>query len=167
MKKGSYIQSENGIYKFTLNETGKLEIWCKNEKIWWTNTSSDDNLDAMYFDENGTFYLRGKDQKVLWRTENESEGVKLELLLLQNDGNLAGYDKCGNRVWSTRTSSKCLIKPGMHSRKLHLFIHNVNLHISCCICRSYRDNVVLLRDSIHISLNLDHNSLTTYSLCLH
>ena len=90
MKKGSYIQSENGIYKFTLNETGKLEIWCKNEKIWWTNTSSDDNLDAMYFDENGTFYLRGKDQKVLWRTENESKGVKLELLLLQNDGNLAG-----------------------------------------------------------------------------
>ena len=40
--------------------------------------------------ENGTFYLRGKDQKVLWRTENESKGVKLELLLLQNDGNLAG-----------------------------------------------------------------------------
>ena len=63
----------------------KLENWRFGVK-----TSSDDNLDAMYFDENGTFYLRGKDQKVLWRTENESEGVKLELLLLQNDGNLAG-----------------------------------------------------------------------------
>ena len=114
MKIGSYIESENGIYKFTLNETGKLEIWCKTEKIWWTNTS-DDNLDAMYFDNNGTLYLRGKDEKVLWRAGNESIGVKLELLLLQNDGNLAGYDKCGNRVWSTGTSSKCLIKPGIYS----------------------------------------------------
>ena len=59
MKKGEFIQSDSGIYKLHLNETGNLETWCTNQMVWSIYTY-DKYIEFLYFGSDG-IYLLGKD----------------------------------------------------------------------------------------------------------
>ena len=76
------------------------------EKIWTTNTD-DDYIESLIFDNDGKISLLGKDNSSRWQMKLLSRNSKPHLMLLQNNGNLVVYNKCGNRLWESRTRGKC------------------------------------------------------------
>ena len=88
MKTGESLLSQNGVYRLVLNDTGNLEIWCKREKLWMTNVDVS-YVDSLIFDNDGQFYLLGKNKSYEWKLEILSANSKAHLMLIQNDGNLA------------------------------------------------------------------------------
>ena len=113
MKTGESLLSQNGVYRLVLNDTGNLEIWCKREKLWMTNIDVS-YVDSLIFDNDGQFYLLGKNKSYKWKLEILSANSKAHLMLLQNNGNLAVYNKCGDNLWESRTKGNCGIIPGIY-----------------------------------------------------
>ena len=111
MKKGEFIQSESEIYKLLLNETGNLEIWCTNEMVWSTYTY-DKYMEFLYLGSDG-IYLLGKDHSNRLNGPLGKLKEKADLMLLQNDGSLVIFDKCGRIVWKYMPDTKCDKHPGM------------------------------------------------------
>ena len=98
LRKQKNLHSQNGVYRLVLNDTGNLEIWCKREKIWTTNTD-DYYVDFLIVDNDGKICLRKS---------------KPHMMLLQNDGNLVVYNECGNSIWESKTKGKCGTIPGIY-----------------------------------------------------
>ena len=119
LRKQKNLHSQNGVYRLVLNDTGNLEIWCKRKKIWTTNTD-DYYVDSLIFDNDGKICLLGKDNSSRWKSRILSRKSKPDLMLLQNDGNLVVYDKCGNTIWESKTKGKCGTIPG-----IYIFYENV------------------------------------------
>ena len=115
------LQSRNGVYRLILNDTGNLEIWCKREKIWTTNTD-DDYIESLIFDNDGKISLLGKDNSSRWQMKLSSRNSKPHLMLLQNNGNLVVYNECGNRLWESRTRGKCDNISGIYMFFLYIYI---------------------------------------------
>lgn len=113
LKPGSYIQSKNGLFRFVLNQTGKLEIWCKDRIIWSKNADIAD-VDFLYFDKNSKMILIGKDNSTEWIMSMFTRGTKHGILLMQNDGNLVVYDECDNIYWQSRSYGKCGAVSGIY-----------------------------------------------------
>ena len=111
MKKGEFIQSDGGIYKLLLNETGNLEIWCTNQMVWSTYTY-DKYIEFLYFGSDG-IYLLGKDGSNRLNGTLDNLKQKANLLILQNDGNLVIFDKCGGIVQKYKPDTKCDKNPGI------------------------------------------------------
>ena len=105
------MQSPNGAAKLILTDTGNLEVWCKMKKLWTTNTN-DDYVNSLNFKNNGNIYLLGKDNNIRWNTEINSRNQKPYIMLIQDDGNLVVYDKCGKSHWESRTEAQCSDTPG-------------------------------------------------------
>ena len=108
LKKGKHLESNNGIFKLTLQENGNLEILCKNKSIWSTETITD-NVDFMYLKTNGKLVLHGKDETdvweiAVWGIDTVFEAKKLHL---KNDGNLVLLDQFNSVVWASATDSVC------------------------------------------------------------
>ena len=105
LKKGLSIQSDSGTYKLLVNETGDLEIWCKNEMVWSTYTF-DKYIEFLYLGSRG-LYLLGKDGS------NRLNGALIKLkqkvgfLIMRNDGNLAIFDENGGIAWKYMPDRKC------------------------------------------------------------
>ena len=116
------LQSWNGVYRLILNDTGNLEIWCKREKIWTTNTD-DDYIESLIFDNDGKISLLGKDNSSRWQMKLLSRNSKPHLMLLQNNGNLVVYNKCGNRLWESRARGKCDNIPGIYMFFLYIYMY--------------------------------------------
>ena len=111
LKKGEFIQSVSGICKLILNETGNLEIWCANEMVWSTYTY-DKYMEFLYFGSNGV-YLLGKDGSNRLNGALVKLKLKANLLVLENDGNLLIFDKCGGVAWKYMPDTKSNKNPGM------------------------------------------------------
>ena len=122
MKVQKNLQSRNGVYRLVLNDTGNLEIWCKREKIWTTNTD-DDYIESLIFDNDGKISLLGKDNSSRWQMKLSSTNSKPHLMLLQNNGNLVVYNKCGNRLWESRTRGKCDNISGIYIYLFLIYMH--------------------------------------------
>ena len=60
LKKGKYLQSNNGIFKLILQENGNLEVFCKTKSIWSTGTITN-KVDFLCFKKNGKLVLYGKE----------------------------------------------------------------------------------------------------------
>ena len=54
------LQSQNGATMLVLRDTGILEIWCKRQKLWTTDTN-DSYVKYLFFKNDGKSYLIGKD----------------------------------------------------------------------------------------------------------
>ena len=113
LRKQKNLHSQNGVYRLVLNDTGNLEIWCKREKIWTTNTD-DYYVDFLIFDNDGKICLLGKDNSSRWKSKVLSRKSKPHMMLLQNDGNLVVYNECGNSIWESKTKGKCGTIPGIY-----------------------------------------------------
>ena len=122
IKKGKYLQSNNGIFKLILQENGNLEILCKGKSIWSTDTITA-KVDFMYFKENGKLVLYSKDDTDLWTTNTEDSFFKPHKLVLQNDGNLVLLGTFGNAVWSSGTNGIC-------GQGLYFFLAALSLELS-------------------------------------
>ena len=83
------------------------------EKIWTTNTNYD-YLNYLNFKNDGNIYLLGEDNNTRWSTEINLVNSKPYMMLIQDDGNLGVYDKCGKRYWESRTSAQCSGTPGIY-----------------------------------------------------
>ena len=83
------------------------------EKIWTTNTNYD-YLNYLNFKNDGNIYLLGEDNNTRWSTEINLVNSKPYMMLIQDDGNLGVYDKCGKRYWESRTSGQCSGTPGIY-----------------------------------------------------
>ena len=106
LKKGEHLQSNNGIFKLTLQENGSLEILCKNKSIWSTDTITD-NVDFMYLKTNGKLVLYGKDETDVWETDTSYTVFEPQKLQLKNDGNLVLLDQFNSVVWASATDFVC------------------------------------------------------------
>ena len=106
LKKGKHLQSNNGIFKLTLQENGSLEILCRNKSIWSTDTITD-NVDFMYLKTNGKLVLYGKDETDVWETDTSYSVFEPQKLQLKNDGNLVLLDQFNSVVWASATDSVC------------------------------------------------------------
>ena len=98
---------------FVLSDTGNLEIWCRRQKIWTTDTN-DSFVNYLIFKNDGKIYLLGKDNSSRWNTKTSSTNSESEMMLIQNDGNVVVYDKCGNKQWQSPTGAPCTSTPGMN-----------------------------------------------------
>ena len=106
LKIGKSLQSQNGDSSLNLTGTGNLEIWCKNKKLWTTNTN-DDYVDFLIFKDDGKIYLLAKDNHSRLEIGLSFRNSRPQMMLIQNDGNLVIYDECGNRKWESRTGGLC------------------------------------------------------------
>lgn len=106
LKKGKYLLSKNGAFKFILQDNGNLEILCKNKLLWASDTISE-NVDFMYFKKNGKLVLYGKDETDLWSRPTEESKRLPKKLILQDDGNLVLVDEFGTVIWESGTNGIC------------------------------------------------------------
>ena len=106
LKKGKHLESNNGIFKLTLQENGNLEILCKNKSIWSTETITD-NVDFMYLKANGILVLHGKDETDVWGIDTIYAAFEPQKLQLKNDGNLVLLSQFNNVLWASATDSVC------------------------------------------------------------
>ena len=106
LKKGKYLQSNNGIYKLILQENGNLEILCKTKPIWSTRTITN-KVDFLYFKQNGKLVLYSKDETDLWTANIKDSFFEPLTLLLQNAGNLVLLDGFNQAQWSSGTGDIC------------------------------------------------------------
>ena len=113
LKIGKSLQSQNGDSSLNLTGTGNLEIWCKNKKLWTTNTN-DDYVDFLIFKDDGKIYLLAKDSHSRLEIGLSFRNSRPQMMLIQNDGNLVIYDECGNRKWESRTGGLCSGTPGIY-----------------------------------------------------
>lgn len=95
-----------------LRDTGILEIWCKRQKLWTTDTN-DSYVKYLFIKNDGKIYLIGKDNSSRWKTKTSLTNSKPQIMLTQNDGNVVIYDKCGNRIWQSGTGGLCTSTPGI------------------------------------------------------
>ena len=152
LKIGNMLQSQNGIYRLVLNQTGNLEIWCKREKLWTTNTN-DNYVESLIFNSDGKIHLLGKDNSSRWQTSVSSNNS--HLMLLQNDGNLAVYNECGNRFWNSNTSGKCETIPGIYS--FHKIVTLENIFLRKSIPAGFVTNyAVILVANLTVQISLIH-----------
>ena len=128
LNKGDFIESESGVYKFILKESGNLELLCRNKLLWSSNTKSSD-VDVFQFQSNGNLAVGKTDGKISWESNtvyNEwaTFDPPPDNLVLQNDGNVVLYAKTRAK-WSTETNEKCPTGKFCKSFKLCcLFITN-------------------------------------------
>ena len=87
-------------------------LHCKDKQIWSTNTL-DNSVESLYFGKNGRLSLRKKGNISIWEAEFSGKGSDPEDFILQDDGNVVVYDKCGEILWESKTSNKCNVIPGM------------------------------------------------------
>ena len=113
LKIGRSLQSQNGASELALTNAGNLEVWCKKEKLWTTNTN-DHYVSYLNFKNDGNIYLLGKDNNTRWRTEINLTDSKPYMMLIEDNGNLGVYDKCGKRHWESRTTGQCRGTPGIY-----------------------------------------------------
>ena len=83
------------------------------ERLWTTNTN-DHYVNSLYFKNNGNIYLLGKDNNTRWSTEINLANSKPYMMLIQDNGNLAVFDKCGKIHWESRTTGQCSGTPGIY-----------------------------------------------------
>ena len=107
LKKAKHLQSNNGIFRLTLQENGNLEILCKNKSIWLTDTITD-GVDFMYMKTNGKLVLYGKDETDVWEIDT-SHGPLLgpPKLQLKNDGSLVHLNEFNSVLWASATGTFC------------------------------------------------------------
>ena len=113
LKIGKYLQSQNGASMLVLNDTGNLEILCRRQKIWTTDTN-DSFVNYLFFKNDGKIYLLGKDNSSRWYTKTSPTNLKSRMMLILNDGNVVVYDTCGNRQWQSPTGAPCTSTPGIN-----------------------------------------------------
>ena len=113
LKFGRSLLSQNGTSKLLLTSAGNLEVWCKMERLWTTNTN-DHYVNSLYFKNDGNIYLLGKDNNTRWSTEINLANSKPYMMLIQDNGNLAVFDKCGKIYWESGTTGQCSGTPGIY-----------------------------------------------------
>ena len=111
LKKRSSIESRDGVHKLILQETGNLELICRDDVLWSSNTENSD-ADRFQFQSDGNLVIRKKDGTFVWESKTvfygSSSNGRRDKLILQNDGNVVLYK--GSQVkWSTRTDRRCPI----------------------------------------------------------
>ena len=104
LRRGKYLESRNKTYKLNLRKNGNLVLTCEERPIW-TSFTSNNNVDFLYLDEEGTsLILRGKNNSTVWRAHSKWLGKKL---ILQDDGRLVLYNSCNTSIWEIGKNKKC------------------------------------------------------------
>ena len=102
--RGSFLQSDNGEKKFTLQENGDLVITCKGLVIWESSTwqlSLTNRVEGLYFSAEGNVMLYKEDKSLVWCTKtNYKYPTDLKI---ENSGNLILYDQSRSMVWQSNT----------------------------------------------------------------
>ncbi|KAJ5481789.1 hypothetical protein N7475_000601 [Penicillium sp. IBT 31633x] len=104
MYEGDYLQSENSLYRFTLQGDGNVVLYApQNEVIWQSYTDGMGNHPyriVAQSDGNVVQYDKhNSPEHALWRTG--TNGLGGEVLILQDDGNLVLYASGNKAVWES------------------------------------------------------------------
>ena len=141
MESNSSILSGNSRYKPTLNVNGELDILCKTQQIWSTNTANS-NATKLHFKDDGNLVLYKKDGSNAWATNTRQtwwNDPKPGKLVIQDDGNLVLYLPNNEVAWASHSSFNCQ-NGEYRSRKIDLII----LSCFCPFFRPYEDDIVFL-----------------------
>ena len=80
----------------------------------WTASTNDHYVKYLHFKNDGNIYLLGKDNNTRWSTEINLVNSKPYMMLIQDNGNLAVFDKCGKIYWESGTTGQCSGTPGIY-----------------------------------------------------
>ena len=83
------------------------------ERLWTTNTN-DHYVNSLHFKNDGNIYLLGKDNNTRWSTKINLTNSKPYMMLIQGNGNLAVFDKCGKMHWESSTTGQCSGTSGIY-----------------------------------------------------
>ena len=90
----------------------------------WSTYTYDKYIEFLYFGSDG-IYLIGKDGSNRLNGTLDNLKQKANLLILQNDGNLVIFDKCGGIVQKYKPDTKCDKNPGI----LFFWCFEINLSL--------------------------------------
>ncbi|ORX86615.1 hypothetical protein BCR32DRAFT_240880 [Anaeromyces robustus] len=111
LEKNDALSSNNGIYKFTLQETGNLVIKEGKRTMWSSLTANIDGFTAPYklsFSPLGELILRDSHNFILWQTYNynimdnfKNGNEDIYKLVMTDDGELMIIDSNDEKIWSS------------------------------------------------------------------
>ena len=106
--KGDFILSPSGNMKLLMQEDGDLAIYCKDKQIWSAMSSGED-IDGLYFYDDGNLAVVRNDRSYAWSTHTHATPNKPTptVLTILDEGNLILSTTSGQVVWDTLSYGKC------------------------------------------------------------
>ena len=121
--KGDFILSPSGNMKLLMQEDDDLAIYCKDKQIWSAMSSGDD-IDGLYFYDDGKLAVVRNDRSYAWSTDTHTTPNKPTsvVLAILEEGNLILSTTSGQVVWYTLSYEKCPI--GKRTCKFLIFYYS-------------------------------------------
>ena len=105
--KGDFILSPSGNMKLLMQEDGDLAIYCKDKQIWSAMSSGED-IDGLYFYDDGNLAVVRNDRSYAWSTDTHiTPNKQPTVLTILDEGNLILSTTSGQVVWDTLSYGKC------------------------------------------------------------
>lgn len=108
IKKGEFLVSPNGKFKFTLDHDGVLFLWGEvdpNHRIWEMAKYRDEVVDMLVMQDDGDLALFAFAECVNWSSGTEGRGNATSTFVLQDDGNAVIFSD-GKEIWATNTRQR-------------------------------------------------------------
>ena len=105
--KGDFILSPSGNIKLLMQQDGDLAIYCKDKQIWSAMSSGDD-IDGLYFYDDGNLAVVRNDRSYAWSTDTHATPNKPTpaVLAILVEGNLILPTTLGQVVSDTLSYRK-------------------------------------------------------------
>ena len=92
--------------KLLIQEDGDLAIYCKDKQIWSAMSLADD-IDGLYFYDDGNLAVVTNDRSFAWSTDTHVTPNKPTVLTILDEGNLILSTTSGQVVLDTLSCEKC------------------------------------------------------------
>jgi hypothetical protein len=101
LKRGQYLESENGKYQLVMERSGDLVLWGPQSSVLW-HTGTVGNIKAHMQVEGNLVLYASPGHRAVWATPTGNAGRSH--LHMQDDGNAVIYASGHRAVWATGTN---------------------------------------------------------------